>query len=188
LQPFAAGLGFAPEGRRAGLFCASGDLARNGVTLALANFILSVKLVAHFCTEEHSATMSLFVTTEELRDRYRGYIDCLNRQDWAQLGDYVAEDVQRNGEKLGLAGYRRMLEGDFAAIPDLFFKIDFIVSEPPHVAARLVFDCTPKGELFGLPVNGKRVSFTENVFYRFRDGKIDIVWSVIDQAAIAAQL
>jgi predicted ester cyclase len=63
---------------------------------------------------------------------------------------------------LGLAGYRTMLEGDSAAIPDLFFKIDFIVSEPPTVGARLIFDCTPKGELFGLPVNGKRVSFTEN--------------------------
>jgi predicted ester cyclase len=128
------------------------------------------------------------MTKEELRDRYRGYIDCLNLQDWRHLGDYVADTVQRNGEALGLAGYRTMLEGDFAAIPDLVFKIDFIVSEPPYVAARLVFDCTPKGEWFGLPVNGKRVSFAENVFYRFRDGKIDTVWSVIDQATIAAQL
>jgi predicted ester cyclase len=123
-----------------------------------------------------------------LRDRYHGYIDCLNRQDWRHLGDYVGDDVQRNGEKLGLAGYRTMLEGDFVAIPDLVFKIDFVIVEPPHVAARLVFDCTPKGELFGLPVNGKRVSFTENVFYRFSNRKIDTVWSVIDQAAIAGQL
>ena len=128
------------------------------------------------------------MTKEDLRDRYQDYIDCLNRQDWAHLGDYVGDSVQRNGEALGLTGYRTMLEGDFAAIPDLFFKIDFIVSEPPYVAARLIFDCTPKGELFGLPVNGKRVSFTENVFYRFTNGKIQTVWSVIDQAAIKAQL
>jgi predicted ester cyclase len=125
---------------------------------------------------------------EELRDRYRGYIDCLNRQDWRHLGDYVAETAQRNGQALGLTGYRTMIEGDFAAIPDLFFKIDFLVSEPPYVAARLIFDCAPKGELFGLPVNGKRVWFTENVFYRFSNGKIETVWSVIDQAAIKAQL
>jgi predicted ester cyclase len=128
------------------------------------------------------------MTAEELRGRYQGYIDCLNRQDWRHLGDYVAEKVQRNGEAVGLAGYRTMLEGDFAAIPDLFFKIDFLVSEPPYIAARLIFDCTPKGDLFGLPVNGKRVSFTENVFYRFSDSKIETVWSVIDQAAIAGQL
>jgi predicted ester cyclase len=128
------------------------------------------------------------MTAEELRERYLGYIDCLNRQDWAHLGDYVGDSVQRNGEALGLTGYRTMLEGDFAAIPDLFFKIDFIVSEPPTVGARLLFDCTPKAELFGLPVNGRRVSFTENVFYRFTNGKIETVWSVIDQAAIKAQL
>jgi predicted ester cyclase len=132
--------------------------------------------------------MSLAMTKEDLRDRYHGYLDCLNRQDWRHLGDYVAESVQRNGEALGLTGYRTMLEGDFTAIPDLFFKIDFLVSEPPYVAARLIFDCTPKGELFGLPVNGKHVVFTENVFYRFANGKIETVWSVIDQAAIAAQL
>lgn len=137
---------------------------------------------------ELGASMSLMMTNEELRERYRGYIDCLNRQDWAHLGDYVADSAERNGETLGLSGYRTMLEGDFAAISDLVFKIDFLVSEPPYVAARLVFDCTPKGELFGLPVNGKRVSFTENVFYRFTGGKIDTVWSVIDQAAIAGQL
>jgi predicted ester cyclase len=32
------------------------------------------------------------------------------------------------------------------------------------------------------------VSFSENVFYEFRDGKIREVWSVIDKAAIESQL
>jgi predicted ester cyclase len=132
--------------------------------------------------------MTSCTTAEELRDRYHGYIDCLNRQDWRHLSDYVGDEVERNGEAVGLAGYRKMLESDFAAIPDLSFKIDFLVSEPPYIAARLIFDCTPKGELFGLPVNGKRVVFSENVFYRFSNNKIETVWSVIDQAAIAAQL
>jgi predicted ester cyclase len=81
-----------------------------------------------------------------------------------------------------------MLEGDFQTIPDLFFDIDFLVSEPPRVGSRLRFDCTPIVLLIGLPVNGKRISFTENVFYEFRDGRIEAVWSVIDKAAIASQL
>ena len=75
-----------------------------------------------------------------------------------------------------------MLERDVAAIPDLVFKIDFLVADPPVIGARLLFDCTPQGELFGLAVNGRRVAFTENVFYRFAAGKIESVWSVIDQA------
>jgi predicted ester cyclase len=128
------------------------------------------------------------MTREELLRKYRGYIHCLNQQDWSRLGDYVADEARYNGKVIGLAGYRTMLERDFAAIPDLMFNIDFLVCEPPSIGARLLFDCTPKGALFGLPVNGKRVSFTENVFYEFPSGKIDAVWSVIDQAAIRAQL
>jgi predicted ester cyclase len=81
-----------------------------------------------------------------------------------------------------------MLARDFLAIPDLHFDIELLISDPPHVASRLRFDCTPKGVLFGFAVNGKRVSFTENVFYEFRDERIETVWSVIDKAAIAAQI
>jgi predicted ester cyclase len=128
------------------------------------------------------------MTKADLADIYRGYIACLNRQDWARLGQFVHEEAHYNGKRIGLSGYREMLEGDFRAIPDLHFAITLLISDPPHVASRLSFDCTPKGLLFGLPVNGKRVSFTENVFYEFRDGRIANVWSVIDKAAIEAQL
>lgn len=125
---------------------------------------------------------------DALADIYRDYIDCLNRRDLPALGRFVHEDVHYNGARVGLSGYRRMLEGDFAAIPDLRFEIALCVSEPPRVAARLLFDCTPHGTLFDLPVNGRRVAFSENVFYEFRDGRIVDVWSVIDKAAIAAQI
>ena len=62
------------------------------------------------------------------------------------------------------------------------------MAEPPYVASRLLFDCSPKGIFMGLPVNGRRISFSENVFYAFSGGRIRSVWSVIDKAAIEAQL
>ncbi|WP_082109116.1 ester cyclase [Azospirillum thiophilum] len=43
------------------------------------------------------------------------------------------------------------------------------------------------GRLFGIPVNGKRGRFAENVFSGFRDDRIGVVWSVIDKAAVASQ-
>lgn len=128
------------------------------------------------------------MTPAELSEIYRGYIACLNRQDWNQLGRYVDEDVFYNGRRIGLAGYRGMLEKDFSDIPDLSFEIDLLVSEPPHVASRLVFQCTPKGKFLGLDVDGRTVSFSENVFYRFKAGRIDDVRSIIDKAAVEAQL
>ncbi len=128
------------------------------------------------------------MTKEHLATIYKNYIACLNTQDWPNLGRFVHQDVHYNGELVGLSGYRKMLEGDFRAIPDLYFDIHLLISEPPHVASRFRFDCTPAGTLFGFAVNGKRVSFTENVFYEFRDGLIYNVMSVIDKAAIQSQL
>lgn len=128
------------------------------------------------------------MTPDALKAAYRGYIDCLNRQDFDALGRFVHDEAHYNGERVGLSGYRAMLEGDFRAIPDLRFVIDLLIAEPPHIASRLAFDCTPSGALFGLPVNGRRVQFTENVFYEFADGRIRNVRSIIDKAAIAAQL
>ncbi|MCA3827624.1 MAG: ester cyclase, partial [Burkholderia sp.] len=63
------------------------------------------------------------MTETDLATRYRAYIDCLNRQDWAALGEYVADDVIHNDRPLGLAGYRAMLEQDYRDIPDLRFDI-----------------------------------------------------------------
>jgi predicted ester cyclase len=128
------------------------------------------------------------MTESDLSALYRAYIACLNRQDWAHLHKFVQDDVRHNGRPFGLIGYRAMLERDFAEIPDLQFNIELLVCEPPHVASRLQFDCRPKGLFLGLPVNGRRVVFAENVFYQFRTGKIAEVWSVIDKAAIEAQL
>jgi predicted ester cyclase len=130
----------------------------------------------------------LAVTKPELSSIYRAYISCLNHQDWSHLGQFVDDHVSHNGRPLGLSGYRQMLERDFRDIPDLHFNIALLIADPPYVASRLAFDCSPKGKFLGLDVNGKRVSFTENVFYEFRAGKIVEVWSVIDKAAIEAQL
>jgi predicted ester cyclase len=128
------------------------------------------------------------MTRTELADRYRDYIACLNRQDWPKLGQFVDDGVIHNDRPLGLSGYRDMLERDFEQIPDLHFNVQLLVSDPPQIASRLRFDCTPKATFFGLPVKGRRVAFTENVIYEFRGEKIIQVWSVIDKAAIEAQL
>jgi predicted ester cyclase len=132
--------------------------------------------------------MQIAVTKTDLSDVYRGYISCLNTQDWPKLGQFVDDDVIHNGRRIGLSGYRDMLVRDFDDIPDLYFSIRMLISDPPHLASRLGFDCTPRGMFLGLDVGGRRVSFTENVFYEFRREKIREVWSVIDKAAIEAQL
>jgi predicted ester cyclase len=128
------------------------------------------------------------MTRSDLADIYRDYIACLNRRDWPALGQFVHNNVAHNARPFGLSGYRAMLEQDFREIADLHFNIELLVCDPPQIATRLKFDCTPAGKFLGLDVNGRRVSFCENVFYQFRDGKIRQVWSIIDKRAIEAQL
>lgn len=119
---------------------------------------------------------------------YQAYIGRLNKQDWDALSQYVAEDVYYNGRPLKLSGYRAMLVKDFQDIPDLRFVIDHLICEPPFIAARLAFNCSPKGDFLGLNIDGRRVSFAENVFYEVRNGRIVEVWSIIDKHAIEQQI
>jgi predicted ester cyclase len=108
-----------------------------------------------------------------LPEIYLGYIACLNRQDWSTLGHFVVDDLHYNEQRIGIAAYRKMLMRHAEEIPDLYFEI--------HT---LVYNCTPTRMFLGLHVDGKRLSFSENVFYRFRGEKIEQIWSVIDKAAI----
>ena len=119
---------------------------------------------------------------------YRDYLSCLNAQDWENLSRFVRDDVRHNGRALGVQGYRTMLERDYESVPDLRFEIGMLVAATPRLACRLLFDVTPAGQFLGLPVNGRRVQFTENAFYEFHEGKIREVWSVLDKLAIEAQL
>src|SRR5215212_5192600 len=119
------------------------------------------------------------MTSADLRSIYHAYLDCLNAQDWFRLGEFVHDDVSHNDRPFGVAGYRAMLQNDFLQIPDLRFEAELVICEPPFIAARLKFDCSPRGSFLDLSVNGRSVSFTENVFYEFKAGRIKRVWSVI---------
>lgn len=128
------------------------------------------------------------VTIDQLEKLYCDYIACLNSRDLSGLGRYVDASATHNDRPIGLSGYRAMLEQDFANIPDLKFDIELLVVNPPYVASRLRFHCTPRAMFMNLDVRGVKVSFAENVFYEFGGEKIARVWSVIDKAAIEAQL
>ncbi len=119
---------------------------------------------------------------------YIAYIECLNKREIKNLGRFIHEDVYYNHQQIGLSGYQQMLEQNFIDIPDLYFNVELLICDEQFLASRLMFDCSPKGIFLGLPINGKRVSFSENVFYKLNGQKIENVLSVIDKAAIEKQL
>ncbi|MHC1561076.1 ester cyclase [Actinomycetospora sp. C-140] len=123
-----------------------------------------------------------------LDETYRAYLACLNERRFEALDAFVHDTLLYNDAPMTRADYRDLLVGDVAAIPDLAFVADLLVVRGDHVACRLWFDCTPTGTFHGLEPDGRRVSFAEHVFYRFADGRIAQVWSLIDTDAVRRQL
>jgi predicted ester cyclase len=119
---------------------------------------------------------------------YRAYLTCLNERRFDDLDAFVHSTITYNGTPMTRAEYAGLIADDVAAIPDLAFVVDDLVVQDERVFARLWFDCTPRGDFRGLPVNGRRVTFAEHVLYRFAEGRIAEVWSLIDVEAVREQL
>jgi predicted ester cyclase len=128
------------------------------------------------------------MTDAQLEQRYRAYLAALNGRRFEELAHFVHDRLTYNDEPITRRQYSDLIAGDVAAIPDLVFDVGMLVVAGDEVACRLMFDCTPEHEFLGFSPNGERIAFTEHVFYRFREGRIANVWSLIDREAIEQQL
>lgn len=124
----------------------------------------------------------------DLRAHYLAYLARLDARDFAGLAPFVADSVIHNGRAMTREDYGAMVAESVAAVPDLRFHPALVVVEGDHLAARLTFTCTPQRPFLGLPPNGGTVHFAEHVLYRFDEGRIAEVWSLLDRAAVEAQL
>jgi predicted ester cyclase len=124
----------------------------------------------------------------ELADRYRAYLRVLDERRFEDLADFVHDELEYNDEPMTRQQYADMIAGDVAAAPDLLFRVGTLVVDEDQVACRLLFDCTPVATFLGLTPTGARVVFSEHAFYRFRNGRIAAVRSLIDRAAVERQL
>jgi predicted ester cyclase len=123
-----------------------------------------------------------------LEARYLAYLDALNGRRFSDLDEFVQDELTFNDEVLTRQEYADMIAADTRVVPDLRFDARLLLTTDDAVACRLWFDCTPTGTFLGLAPTGRRISFCEHVFYRFRAGRIAQVWSLIDRDAVATQL
>ena len=126
--------------------------------------------------------------SEQLENIYRDYIAALNAGRFDDLDRFVHGRLTYNGEEWTLEQYQALLADDVRKIPDLHYEIQLLVVNADQVACRLWFDCTPRQVFLGMDAGGRRVSFAEHVFYRFRANRIENVWSLIDTDGIRRQL
>ena len=82
----------------------------------------------------------------------------------------------------GLAPGREGLRQAFAifrrGFPDVRHEIEDVIAAGDRVAVRVRAEGTHRGELFGIPASGQRVTQEAIVIYRLAEGKIVERWSM----------
>src|ERR1700742_2672565 len=123
----------------------------------------------------------------DLRQHYINYISSINNGcKPGTLDPFVHEGVVHNDSPpLSVAKYATNMTDAQASLPGLLFHIDKLVVEPDkdkgdqgngNVAVRIRLSFRPQPK--------KEEIFHEHVFYRFEDGKIRQVWSMLDGAGL----
>jgi len=76
----------------------------------------------------------------------------------------------------GIEGHNGLVALLHEAFPDIKYTIDDIFAEADRVCVRVTMQGTHKGNFFGVPATGKRVSVTGTHILRIKDGKIAEHW------------
>ena len=88
----------------------------------------------------------------------------------------------------GLEQIKRAASFWFEALPDFAFTVEDLTAEEDRVAFRWQAEGTHRGELFGVPPSGERITFSGIAIKRFKDGKCVDYREVWDLAGLLGQL
>ncbi len=72
----------------------------------------------------------------------------------------------------GIAEFQQYVNRIRSAFPDFHNHIEELIAEGDKVAARLTYTGTHRGELFGFPGSGTRVTYQGLAIFEFKESKI----------------
>lgn len=124
----------------------------------------------------------------ELESFYRRYNERCNDHQFALLSDFVAENVEVNGQVQGLSAYVAGLEAVIRAFPDYRWNLCHLLVDSPWISAHFLDTGTHRGTFLDVPATGRSVKIQEFATYRFDAGKIVEVWVTADNLGLLAQL
>ena len=111
-------------------------------------------------TEQNKAVVRRFIT-EVLTGRNIGLAD-----------ELLAPNYVNRMMGTDLAGFKAMVAGLRAALPDIRFEIENLVAEGDAVVARFTMEATHTGSLMGESPTGKKFSARGLTYYRLANGRI----------------
>jgi len=111
-------------------------------------------------------------STWRLESFYRRYLERCNDHHFDRLGEFVADDVEVNGELQGLPGYIAGLQAAVCAFPDYRWDLRHLLVDGDWLAAHFIDTGTHTGTFLGVPATGRIVSSQEFAVYRVVADKI----------------
>src|SRR5258708_23326646 len=119
-----------------------------------------------------------------------------NRWDFDLAEVLLDPEIQFRGslgmEVRGVAGFQGYMRTVQAAFPDFTNTIDELIAEgageASHVAARLTYGGTHRGELFGVAPSGNRIEYSGAAFFEIAGGKVARGWVLGDTTSLQKQL
>ena len=72
----------------------------------------------------------------------------------------------------GIAGFKKYVDRIRSAFPDFHNHIEELIAEGDKVAARLTYTGTHRGELFGFPGTGRKITYEGLAVFAGQGGKI----------------
>ena len=106
----------------------------------------------------------------------RYYSEIWNAWSEPALEELISRDIVFHGSigtvVEGIAGFRQYRERIRSAFPDFHNHIEELVAEEDKVAAHLTYTGTHRGELFGFPGTGRKISYQGLALFAFKGAKI----------------
>ncbi len=112
------------------------------------------------------------MSLEENKAIVRRWIESYNKHNLDSLDEFLAPDYIDHIHHGGPEGVKQVFNMAFNAFPDWHESIEEMIAEGDTVWARLTYTGTHKGEFFGLPPTGNKITATAVAMYRIVNGKL----------------
>ncbi len=134
------------------------------------------------------------MSAEESKATMRRYLDVfeqgnnLDILDELLAPDYINHTPATPDLPTGPEGVKGVVTMFRSAMPDLRVIVQDMIAEGDKVATRYTLEGTHRGELFGVPPTGQRLSIKSISVERVLEGKIREHWRVTDSLDMMQQL
>lgn len=106
----------------------------------------------------------------------RYYSEAWNAWSVSALEELIAPNIAFHGSigtaVNGIAEFKQYVNRIRSAFPDFHNQVEELIAEDTKVAARVTYTGTHRGELFGFPGTGNRITYQGLAIFEFQEGKI----------------